>query len=439
MPNRTTVANLAITPLDVKLRRETKRHLWFSRFKGNITKEADYNNDPVFKASGSPIEVNHKLKTLGIGDRLLIPMQKSLAGVPTLGDTVLLGREEEAARAYAKVGYNQVRHAVVTKEGEMADDQLAALNAAEYHMSDLAQWHAEYENYNIITAILEGASENLYTSKSHAAYGQGLGIPRRFHPNMYQFSGDTADAATMTRIGGTKGKFPTAAEVYTGATTANGKSMSTITIRKAGLMCRRLNIKPLVTENGVKFWPWLISTEQEVSLLQDATYVAAMNAPAWKDIKDMPSVSGAVGYYGGFVFFSDIVSVRGFSGTDGASLNILGSVVQIADDTDKANPRFLPQEGHALGGSLANHVSIIFGESFLGESLHDALGFKNEFADYGNWSGLAAKTKYGFERLDFVPEANVAALEGTEAQAAAITGVYNKSSMLVMTFEEARA
>lgn len=441
---RSTIANLGITPLDVKLRRETQRHLWFSRFKGSITKGNDYNNDPTLKASGSPIEVNHKLKSLGIGDRLLIPMQKDLAGAPTLGDSVLIGREESAARAYAKVGYNQVRHAVVKLEGEMSDQREQAINAAEYHMSDLARWHAMYENYNILTAIYEGASENLYTSKTNEDYGQGLGIPRRFHPNMYSFTGATDAAAVLTRIGSTAKKFPTADEVFAAANalTANCRSMSTRTVQRARLLAMRLNIKPLVTESGFKFWPWLITPEQAYSLMTDETFVKALQAPAWTSQKDHPWVNGAIGYFGGFVFFEDILSVRGFSGTSGADLNVLGSVALVANEQDKQNPRFLPQLGHITcsnDAAKSNNVGIIFGESFLGESLHDALAFRTDDADYQNWKGLAAKTKYGFERLDFVPESQVSALEGTEAQAAAITGVYNQSSLLIMTWEETRS
>ena len=441
---RTTVANLGITPFDVQLRRETQRHLWFSRFKGSITKENDYNNDPVLRASGSPIEVNHKLKSLGIGDRLLIPMQKDLAGAPTLGDAVLIGREESTARAYAKVGYNQVRHAVVKLEGEMANNREAALNAAQYHMSDLARWHAMYENYNILTAIYEGASENLYTSKTNEDYGQGLGIPKRFHPNMYSFTGATDGAAVLTRIGSIANKFPNAAEVYTAANAAtqNCRPMSTRTVKRARLLAMRLNIKPLVTESGLKFWPWLITPEQAYSLMTDETFVKALQAPAWSEHKTHPWLTGAIGYFGGFVFFEDVLSVRGFSGTSGTDLNVLGSVNLVANEQDKTNPRFLPQLGHITcsnDATKSNNVGIIFGESFLGESFHDALSFRTDDADYQNWKGLAAVTKYGYERLDFVPESQVSALEGTEAQAAAITGVYNTSSLLIMTWEETRS
>lgn len=437
---RTDISNLGLQPLDVKLRKEVRRHLWFSKFKGNITQEYDYNNDPVLKASGKPIEVNDKLKSIGIGDRLLIPMQKDLAGAPTLGDAVLIGREEPRARAYAKIGYNQVRHAVPIKLGEMDEARERAFRAAESELESLAWWHAQYENYNILTSIYEGASENLYTTKTNPDYGQGLGIPRRFHPNLYKFTGASDSAGALDKIGDA-GKFPAASDIYTAASTSTtGLPMSSTTVNLARMKVMRMGIKPIVTDNGMKFWPWLLTLEQAYSLLKDETFGKMLQSNIWQGMKDHPWMSGALGYYGGFVFFTDILTVRGFAGAAGTDLNMLGTIPLIADSDLKQNPRFLPQEGHiksSIGGSnKENHVSIIFGEGFLGEALHENLAFAYEEQDYGNWKGVAARTKYGYERLDFVPQAQVQYLEGTEAQVANnITNVYNKSSMLVMTWQ----
>lgn len=437
--NRTDITDLGLQPLDAKLRKEVRRHLFFSRFKGNITQGYDHNNDPVLKASGSPIEVNHKLKTIGYSDRLLIPMKKDLAGAPTLGDAVLVGREEGTARAYAKVGYNQVRHAVPVKTGDMDESREAIFRAAEDNLEDLGWWHAQYENYNILTSIYEGASENLYTTKTNPDYGQGLGIPRRFHPNLYTFTGTSDDAGVLIKVGN-PGMFPTAQQVYTAAkTTGTPLTFSSTTVHLARMQAMKLGIKPMVTEDGFKFWPWLITPEQAYSLMKDATFQKLLQADVWRNQKDHPWVKGSIGYYGGFVFFEDILSVRGFAGLSGtgSDLNMLGTVSLIADSDIKQNPRFLPQEGHITHSvnSKSNHVSIIFGESFLGESLHDELKFAKESQDYGNWQGVAARTKYGYERLDFVPQKHVALLESTEANVANITNVYNRSSMLVMTWQ----
>lgn len=434
---RKDIKELGLQPLDLKLRAEVKRHLWFSRFKGSVTEGRTYNNDPTLKPSGSPIEVNKNLRSIGYGDRLLIPMEKDLAGAPTLGDAVLVGREEETARAYAKVGYNRVRHAIPVQLGSMDKAREKAFRAAEDNLQKLAWWHAQYENYNILTAIYEGASENLYTTNTNPDYGQGLGVPRRFHPNLYNFK-----AGALNKIGAA-GKFPSAQEVYTAASGAtNGESFNATTVAKARMLAMRLGIKPLVTEGGFKFYPWLITPEQAYSLSQTAEYKAMMATNVWREMKDHPWVKGSIGYFGGFVFFEDILSVRGFSGVtaDGTDLNVLGSIPLIADSDIKQNPRFLPQEGHitsAIGGAnKKNNVSMIFGESFLGEALHDDLGFATESQDYDNWQGLGAHTKYGYERLDFVPQRHVQYLEGTEAEVAThITNVYNRSSMLVMTYE----
>lgn len=431
---REDISALGLQPLDLKLRAEVKRHLWFSRFKGNVQMGNDYNNDPKLKASGSPIEVNDNMRSIGYGDRLLIPMEKDLAGAPTLGDAVLTGREEEMARAYAKVGFNQVRHAIPVRLGRMDEIRERGFRAAEENLQKLAWWHAQYENYNILTAIYEGASENLYTTNTNPDYGQGLGIPRRFHPNLY-----VNTTTALTRVGD-PGKFPTATEVFAAAgTSTTGAPLNAGTVQKARITAMRLGIPPLVTDGGFKFWPWLITPEQAYSLSQTNEFKAMMATNVWKEMKDHPWVKGAIGYFGGFVFFEDVLSVRGFSGADAASLNVLGSTNLIATTDIKQNPRFLPQEGHitsTIGGATkANHVGIIFGASFLGEALHENLGFATESQDYDNWQGLGAYTKYGYERLDFVPKSHVQYLEGTEAGIDNITNVYNRSSMLVMTFE----
>lgn len=437
---REDIKSLGLQPLDLKLRAEVKRHLWFSRFKGSVKSGRDYNNDPTLHASGSPIEVNNKIRSIGYGDRLLIPMEKDLAGAPTLGDAVLMGREEESARAYAKVGYNQVRHAIPVQLGSMDKARERAFRAAEDNLQKLAWWQAQYENYNILTSIYEGASENLYTTTTNPDYGQGLGIPRRYHPNFYRYS-----TLGFNKIGAA-GKFPTALEVYDAAVGTNDnnvdttKSLDANCVAMARLTAMRKGIKPLVMENGFSFWPWLITPEQAISLVQTNEFKAMAQTQVWKEVKSHPWVNGAIGYFGGFVFFEDVISVRGFSTSDAAStgLNVLGTTELIADSDIKQNPRFLPQEGHLkhlVGTTKANHVSIIFGESFIGEALHENLGFATESQDYNNWQGLGAYTKYGYERLDFVPKSHVQYLEGTEAGIANITNVYNRSSMLIMTHE----
>jgi hypothetical protein len=311
-----------------------------------------------------------------------------------------------------------------------------AFRAAESELESLAWWHAQYENYNILTSIYEGASENLYTTKTNPDYGQGLGIPRRFHPNLVTFTGASDSAGVLTKVG-SAGKFPSAAEIYTAASASTtGLPMSSTAVNLVRMRVMRAGIKPIVTDNGMKFWPWLLTLEQAYTLMKDETFAKMLQSSMWQSMKDHPWVSGALGYYGGFVFYTDILTVRGFAGTAGTDLNMLGSVSLIADSDIKQNPRFLPQEGHIQNSSKSNHVGIIFGESFLGEALHENLAFKYEEQDYGNWKGVAAKTKYGYERLDFVPQPQVQFLEGTEAQvASSISNVYNKSSMLVMTWQ----
>ena len=457
--NRNDPIALALQALSEELRRDVVDLLFWSKFQGSIMPAGMEKTNATLdnaRPSGKPIDVNPGIKAHGIGDRMLIPMQQHLAGPPTYGSATLIGNEESPARKWSHIAYNMVRHAVTLQEGEMEALREDALKAADHMKPDLALWHAQMENYYVSDALYNGVSENLYTSSTHEVFGQGLGIAKRYHPNMYVFTGATDATALPVRVG-TAGKFPTAQQIYQALRNINtsdvgqntARSMSRYVVQKMRNICFRSALKPLFKMNGKSFWGWILSPEQTTSLLNDDTVAKVFNSQQYRDLSDHPFVKGSIGMYGQFIFFEDAISVRSYAppsgmtdnyaGAANADIGCLGTKQLIWDKSDKSNPRFTPIEGAFMAkpstgtATLTSQGSIIFGASMLGKADRYSAQFTPpEDADYGNWKGIAAKAIYGYNRQDFVPESQALLIESTPANC---TNIYNDSSMLVFTWE----
>jgi len=428
--------------MSTELSLEKKQHLWWSNVTGDIEYvEGNTNDNYSMKPSGKIIDKANRPSPSGFGDVMLLPMEMQLAGVGVMGAATLLGKEEAAARKVAVLHWNKRRHAVPLQESEMDMFSEAPWKAWELKRGELAYWHAQVENYDITMSMYEGLSENLSTSTTDATLGNGLGIAKRYHPNFYYYLGTSATNGTLTRLG-SAGKFPTAAEVYAGAnisvTGATYGTMTSYTVMKAWSKVQELGIRQVQIEGALKFWVWLISPQQAITLLDDARYIAAQNAIMWKNAKDHPLLNGALGYYMGFVFYIDPITVRGvYSADAGTTIDFLGTATQASSTTNKSNPRFLPMEGRTAAQTtetVYNHVSMILGAGAMGLARKKELAFAEELIDYGEWKGLGAGQTYGYERMDYIRHDQVGAMEGSTGVAAA-TNVYNKSSMLVMTWQ----
>lgn len=437
----------AVTALNEKMRRDSERFLFWSKFTGEVvSKEDSVNNDPILTPSGKFIETSKRRAGAGMGDRMLFPLLLGLTGPGRRGDAVLVGYEEDLARKYFMLHYNQIRHAVPVKKGRKNYSNEAMLNMMEYSAPLLAEWHAKQENFEITAALYEGVGEMLYTTNTgNNLFGRGLGISKRYHPNMFVWVGASDAAGALGRVG-TAGKFPTAQQVRDAVKNVNGSDHSTdlgtnlsFTTYTVRAMRRQVmgatNIKPLFRQNGYNFYGCIISPEQSDTLRADSRYAEAQKLNLWKELQDNPYVHGSIGFYENFIFFEDNLVVRGFAGTEsnGSDLNILGSVAHVYNDSSKRNPRFEPMEGMITeAGGKANHIAIVFGASGLGKSKYEEIGFDEEIFDYGNWKGLAASQMYGYGRFDAVNENDIMTLETNPTS---LSDVYNKSSMLVSTWQ----
>lgn len=437
----------AVTALNEKMRRDAQRFLFWSKFTGEIkTVEDPVNNDPIMTPSGQFIETSTKRAGAGLGDRMLFPMLLGLAGPGRRGDAVLVGYEEDLARKYFMLHYNQIRHAVPVKKGRKNYSNEAMLNMMEYSAPLLAEWHANQENYEVTAALYEGVGEMLYTPNTAGnLYGRGLGIKKRYHPNMYVWVGSADASGALSKVGDA-GKFPTAQIVRDAVKNVNASdhstdlgtnlSFTTYTVRAMRrAVMGSTYIKPLFRKNGYNFYGCIVSPEQSDTLRADSRYAEAQKLNLWKDLQDNPFVNGSIGFYENFIFFEDSVAIRGFAGaeTDGSDLNILGSVQHVWDEANKRNPRYEPMQGMITeAGGKSNHIAIVFGASGLGKSNYEDIGYDEELFDYGNWKGLAASQMYGYGRLDAVKENDIMTLETAPTT---LTDVYNKSSMLVVTWQ----
>lgn len=425
--------NLKLQAISIKMQREVKRNLAWGRFMGNISNTPANANDPKGNYAGKPIMVLDEIKKSMMGNSAKIPLTLELAGPATYGSTALVGREEPMVRKWAEVYVNTVRHGVIIEDGSMETFNERAFDAAVMAVPLETWWHANMENWQIVTGIYEGLSENLTMAKADPTYGDGRGIAKRYHPNLYRWTGSAANSGSLSKVG-TAEKFPTATDVYNAAAGNNKLPMSTYTVKAARVLVRKRGLAPIVIDKGFSFYPWWITPEQAASLRSDATFIATANSGNWLNIKDHPLVHGAIGYYEGFLFFEDVNgnAVRGFSGTSGSDLNILGSTEMKWQGSEKQNPRFLPQSGLIGDSGAYNQVGIIFGDNFLGKALGTDPVFKYREEDYDEMKGLACRAIYGYGRLDYMPDDQLSNLLSSPTS---ITGVYNRSSMLVMTYE----
>lgn len=442
----------AVTALDENLRRETKRHLFWSRFMGNIQQVESFNNGPDYSPSNRPIEVNNMMDNPGLGDRMLIPMTMELAGLGRLGDAVMLGHEEDIARKYAMIHYNQIRHGVPVQKGKKEYNIDKILNILEDNVGKLGWWHAQMENWQIITAIYLGTAEMLHTSATDATYGQGLGLDKRVHPNLYSHITDTA-TGNLKPVTDTTNGYASMQDVYEAVytdTSTNGLTFTTSTLRVARKLCySTLNLKPMFTHNGQKYWAVIIDPIQADTLMADAMFKSnGSSAPLGYGLNDHPDIIGSLGVYGNFIIFEDPVAVRGYYTETSAAaangdpsttgtINVTGSTAAVYDATDKVNPRFIPMTGmnkSNSGSGSSNRGAIIMGGSMLGKAVHSPLSFETENFDYNNWKGLAAGAMYGYERLDFLEEADTPTYHETSTSTA--NPVYNRSSAVILTYQD---
>ncbi|HNX38852.1 MAG TPA: hypothetical protein PKI15_10880, partial [Candidatus Cloacimonadota bacterium] len=156
------------------------------------------------------------------------------------------------------------------------------------------------ENWEITSSLYEGASEALTLSGADPVYGQGMAISKRYHPNLYTWTGATDATGALGLVAASAGLFPTAQRVrdaaknmnYTDHTTDlnNDLGLTSYTARAIRNLCIQKKVRPLFTQNGKMFWGAVISSEQADTLRSDSKYIEAQKTFQTREYTDNPYV-----------------------------------------------------------------------------------------------------------------------------------------------------
>ena len=253
------------------LNQDLRREAWYGTFWHHFVGEVKVINNPsgnpvVVETSDTPIARLNGFQGAG-RDNMLIPFERDLTGDPVLGDTVAKGTGEDQSFYWSRCYINQVRKVVVAQAGKMSDLRARKLKLIENAKPKLIKWFSKYLNQNIYRAIYEGVTTNLSASTAY----DGLGLSKRYHPNMY-----VNDGAVLTAIG-TEKQFTTAAQMNTAAGNAD-TAMTVAILRKLRTKCMNLKIPQIQTTKGLKFWVIVMHPDQIADLKGDADFEGAMNS-----------------------------------------------------------------------------------------------------------------------------------------------------------------
>jgi len=408
------IENLAI--LEKRLQKESWHNTFWNKFSGDVKVLTDDNGQKDYQLSGKPIEMLTEFIQEG-RDNLLMPFLSDLTGAPVYGDTVLKGTGESMAMKWARVYINQVRKAVWKREGKMSEQRQASLRLFEQAMPLLARWYSKLWNQEIARTFYEGVSKNLSASNAE----DGLGLYKRYHPNFYYQSA----AGTVTKVAGTEGQTPTAAELDTAVGNVAGLTMQAKLLQAFRIKLLELKIPQIVTAEGYKFYPIIMHPSSVKKLFQDSVFLTAIQSAYSTNMLKQPDLAGAMAYYAEFAIYEDVASIRGW---DNAGGGFFGD--------DDANPIASAFDPTAI---TDNACSIVFSNSSMARGIASRLQFTEETDDHGNTQEIGGAIIDGFNRIEWGAEADAGEVSGdlfyknTTGGVASGLAALNQSSAILMT------
>ena len=395
--------NVAI--LDEQLQRETWYNTFWSKFAGFVDINDDNGNQKK-TPSGKPIEVMSQFIEQG-RDNMLTPFLEDIDVTPVYGDTVLKGTGVDKTLRYLRTYVNQWRGAVNAKSGTMSNQRVKMYDLIEKSKPLLARWNSKNENAMVSQAFYEGASLNLTTGTAD----DGIGLSRRYHPNLYINDGAALTAAGVEFTTKTNAQMDSAA-------TAADTSMTCDILMEFRLKMLELKIPQIVSAKGFKFWALLVHPQQMNELLAD-TQFTQYNAghPINNEIQGgaSPMLTGCLGYYAGFAIFEDIIAVRSW---DATNLFAGGDGWLEPDDTG------------------SDYCAIAFGNSAIAKGIADPLHFTYEEDDHKNVLEVGSAVVNGYNRADFATsalESTIFSSGNAASSDVAATLLQNTSSAILMT------
>jgi len=283
----------------------------------------------------------------------------------------------------------------------MSRQRLKALQIEKQKQPLLSNWAAQWNEVALARTFYEGWSPHITAATTSGGLYIGSG-QKRVHPNFF-----TAGSGQVT-YSATDATFESSVDTaLTNLTDTSTDYFSTDLLEAMRVEVIKLKIKPMVTENGMEFWPMLIHPNQARQLRADSDW-QGVNQRAWvaNEAKNNPIFSGAIGSYAGFVLYERMLGVFG------ASPSGTGTVTFGA-----TNPLSAPD-------TYARKCAIIFGAGAISRGVAEDLSFERETDDYGNVLGIGAGMIVGDSRGEYYDSTT------------SVTGVINQTSAIVATYSD---
>jgi hypothetical protein len=390
---RTEEANIGL--LNEKLKRQMYHKTFWSRFAG-FTKLSGEGKDQRAIPSGMPIEIMRDFVKEGM-DFMLMPMLLNLTGTGIYGDKQLEGNEELLDLYYNKVYINQIRNGIKLG-GRMSQQRLKSLQIERERQPLLSEWLANWNEIQIARTFYEGWDAHISAATASGGIYINSG-QKRCHPNFFTAgSGQSTYSATDATYEGTLD------DDLTNLTDTASDYMSVELIEAMRVEVTKLKIKPMVTESGWEFWPWLIHSNQARQLRADSDWKAAQRDVGPRDLTN-PIFRGNCGHYGNFVFFERLLGVFGANPAGTSSTVTFGAT----------NP---------LSGldTYPRKCSIIFGRGAISRGVAEDPFFEREAYDYNNVTGIGVGQIVGDARGEY------------NDSTSSPTAVINETSCIVATY-----
>lgn len=394
---RTEEANIGL--LNEKLRRQAYFQTFWAKFAG-FTQVSGQGREKTVIPSGAPIEIMRDFVSQGM-DFMLIPMLLNLKGLGIYGDKSLEGNEEGLDLYYNRVYINQIRNGVKTG-GRTSEQRMKSLKLEKEKMPLLSEWLANWNEIAIATAFYKGWAQHILAPDASGGLNINAGA-QRCHPNFWvagtgQMAWNAVDATYEAAV-------DTGLQLLTDTATDH---FSTNLIEEARVWAQYLKIEQIITKNGDPFWAWVIHPNQARQLRADSEWQEA-NQRAWvaTAVKENPVFSGAIGTYGGFVFYERRLGVFGAEST-GTGTVTFGA----------ANPLVAPD-------TYAKKCSIIFGKAAMSRGIGEDVHFNREMYDYENVKGVGTGMIVGDARPDY---------KDNSVDGGTKTAVINQSSAVISTY-----
>lgn len=385
-----------------RLRREMWKKLFFSRFVGFTSQNETENGFNIKAPSGMPIEVLREFATEG-SDHMLIPMILRIKGAGIYGDNQLKGNEERQNLYYQKAYINQIRNALKSG-GRMSQQRMKKLDLIRRFRPQLEDWLAEWMEYNFLYTFHHGYSPHILATVPNGGINltSGQKIP---HPNFY------AAGSGFVTWNATPATYEASVEdAVTGVTDTSSDYFSTTLLEDLRVRVQEKNIKPMVTQEGIQFYPMVVHPLQMKQIRAESDWKAAQRdwASGMQGVKN-PIFNGASGFYAGFVLYERELTMA----VDPD--NVAGTV---------AFGWPTAEFGEAALSDHARKVAIIFGAGAIAHG--DAMGpyIDEDDEDYKNLKGVAIGLIGGSARSEYKDNST----DGSN------TAVINQSSITVCTY-----